>query len=40
MTESVIDNLVEAVKSGRSDIVRSVISAYEKGVALVCRLLN
>lgn len=31
MTESVVNNLVEAVKSGRSDIVRSVISAYGKG---------
>ena len=33
MTESVVNNLVEAVKTGRSDVVRSVISAYEKGVA-------
>jgi len=33
MTESVVTNLVEAVKTGRSDVVRSVISAYEKGVA-------
>ncbi|KAK2181799.1 hypothetical protein NP493_375g01012 [Ridgeia piscesae] len=31
MTESVVTNLVEAVKTGRSDVVRSVISAYEKG---------
>ena len=33
MNESVVDNLVEAIESGRSDIVRSVLSAYEKGVS-------
>ena len=31
MNQSVVDNLVEAIESGRSDIVRSVLSAYEKG---------
>ena len=33
MNQSVVDNLVEAIESGRSDIVRSVLSAYEKGVS-------